>query len=100
MTGYCVDVLRHLGSLYNFSLVNDEQVDGLWGFMEQNETRPAKGVLGKVARGEYDLSLSTWVWNQKRDGIFDFVPTISLPVTLALTPQHPKVGVIHGVLGL
>ena len=43
-----------------------------------------------VVRGDYELSLSAWIWNVERSSILSSAPAVSSRMQLLLTPKNPK----------
>ena len=49
------------------------------------------GVVGNVFRGEYHFSMSTWVWNEERQDMFDFATILTDQPVLAITMKEQDI---------
>ena len=101
VSGFLIALEKQLSKALNFSFDNIMEPNNNWGFQPLNgdfKTGRFEGVMGGLTENEHDLSLSTWLWIQKRDYQFDFVPMFLGPLVLALTPQDLEVHTYFALL--
>ena len=87
--GHLVDALNVMGKKSNFSwechgdpndnygttpLSGPANASGTWG-----------GVVGDVFYGKYQFSMSTWVWKEERQDMFDFASIVTDQTALGMT---------------
>ena len=88
-SGHLVDALNVMGKMSNFTwechgdrndnygttpLSGAANASGTWG-----------GVVGDVFYGNYQFSMSTWVWKEERQDMFDFASIVTDQSALAIT---------------
>ena len=96
-SGYLQETMDILGDSLNFTWESHAEPDGTWG------TAPVKGpanasgewggIFGYLMRHEYQISISTWVWNEGRNDMFDFIPIIGDRMVLIAKPQRDPIDV-------
>ena len=95
LSGFLADYMDAMGRILNFTWTSHAPADGSWGVRPIsgpfNKSGVWGGAMGSIVNGEYHISLSQWVWNIERRGLFDFICTSSNRVALALTPQPPEI---------
>ena len=87
--GHLVDALNVMGRMSNFTwechgdpnddygttpLSGPANASGTWG-----------GVVGDVFYGKYQFSMSTWVWKEERQDMFDFASIVTDQSALGIT---------------
>ena len=87
--GHLVDTLDAMAAISNFTwechgdpnddygttpLSGPANASGTWG-----------GVVGEVIDGTYHFSMSTWVWKEERQDMFDFASIVTDQTALAIT---------------
>ena len=87
--GHLVDALNVMGRISNFTwechgdpndnygttpLSGPANASGTWG-----------GVVGEVFYGKYQFSMSTWVWKEERQDMFDFASIVTDQSALGIT---------------
>ena len=93
--GHLVDVLNAISRVANLTwechsdpfdnygtapISGPANTSGEWG-----------GVVGNVFRGEYHFSMSTWVWNEERQDMFDFATILTDQPVLAITMKEQNI---------
>ena len=58
---------------------NSTSLNATWG-----------GVQGGVVKGDYEMSLSAWIWNVERNSVLSSAPAVSSRMQLLLTPKSPE----------
>ena len=96
--GYLIDLSKMAENLFNFTLVSLRDPDNDWGVTPKsgpyNRSGTWGGVMGGVINGEFDMSLSAWVWVFNRVDLVSFTTVVRSRSQLVLTPQPPKVDVL------
>ena len=94
-TGHLVDTLNAMGEIMNFTWechgdLNDDYgttpIDG-----PPNENGTWGGVVGDVFLGNYHFSMSTWVWKEERQNMFDFATYVTDQTALAITLKAKEI---------
>ena len=93
--GHLVDALNVMGKMSNFTwechgnrnddygttpLSGPANASGTWG-----------GVVGDVFYGKYQFSMSTWVWKEERQDMFDFASIVTDQSALAITLKAKEI---------
>ena len=95
--GFNVDMVDLIAEQLNFTYASTMEPNNDWGFekvdaatdptVEMNFT----GVMGGVIRGQYDLSLSTWIYLEKRSRVLSFSTNYREEKVLVLIPKVPNI---------
>ena len=93
--GFLVDALNAMGKISNYTwechgdpvdnygttpLSGPANASGTWG-----------GVVGDVVSGKYHFSMSTWVWKEERQDMFDFATIVADRSALAITLKAKEI---------
>ena len=87
--GHLVDTLNAMGHLMNFTWECHGDPNDNYGTTPTsgpaNENGTWAGVVGDVFYGNYHFSMSTWVWKEERQDMFDFATYVTDQTALAIT---------------
>ena len=84
-SGYLIDYVDILAKKCNFTYKSFREMGGNWGSVDSDE-----GIIGRVLSGEFDCSISGWVWTVDRTDHMSFVIMIHTKRVLAWIPQNPS----------
>ncbi len=94
--GYMVDYIDSMASMLNFtwSCVKDNDIDN-WGVKPTNNINDRingtwNGAMGGIVNGKYMLGVSSWVWNEQRQSLLDFVLCTTSQSAMAVSPRPPE----------
>ena len=93
--GLLADYMDILAGQFNFTWETHGSLDDNWGTRPisgpANKSGVWGGVFGSVVTGDYDTSLSTWLWTRERSEFLDLIQIFSSSMVLVLTPQSPEI---------
>ena len=82
--GYLIDLSKMAENLFNFTLVSLRDPDNDWGVTPKsgpyNRSGTWGGVMGGVINGEFDMSLSAWVWVFNRVDLVSFATVVRVAI--------------------
>ena len=96
-SGYLQETMDILSKNLNFTWESHKEPEGKWGTAPlsgpANVSGEWGGIFGYLMRREYQMSISTWVWNEGRNDMFDFIPIIGDRVVLIAKPQRDPIDI-------
>ena len=96
-SGYLQETMDILAKNLNFTWESHEEPSGTWGTTPvsgpANVSGEWGGIFGYLMRHEYQISISTWVWNEGRNDMFDFIPIIGDRMVLIAKPQRDPIDI-------
>ena len=94
-SGYLHETMNIFSKVLNFTWESHNEPENKWGTVPlsgpANVSGEWGGILGYVMRHEYQISISSWVWNEDRNDMFDFVTIIGDRVVLIAKPQRDPI---------
>ena len=89
--GFYADFCEAMGRITNYTWTSYADPDGNWGVRPIsgpfNRSGTWGGAMGSVVTGDFQMSLSQWVWTVNRYGLLDFISTSADSFLLCLTPK-------------
>ena len=93
--GHLVDTLNAMGKIANFTWECDGDPNDSYGTTPisgpANENGTWGAVVGEVFDGTYHFSMSTWVWKEERQNMFDFATIVTDQTALAITLKAKEI---------
>ena len=93
--GHLVDTLNAMGKIMNFTWECHGDLNDNYGTTPisgpPNENGTWGGVVGDVFLGNYHFSMSTWVWKEERQNMFDFATYVTDQTALAITLKAKEI---------
>ncbi|GMS78854.1 hypothetical protein PENTCL1PPCAC_1029, partial [Pristionchus entomophagus] len=89
--GWCLEIVHHLSSLYNFSVEYKVEPPGKfvdWG-RPQADNKTFSGLLGRIAQGEADMSCLLYQKTTMRTANFDFSISVSEITPSFVVREYP-----------
>ena len=94
-TGHLPDTLNAMGKIMNFTWECHGDLNDNYGTTPisgtPNENGTWGGVVGDVFLGNYHFSMSTWVWKEERQNMFDFATYVTDQTALAITLKAKEI---------
>ena len=94
-SGYLHETMNLFAKSLNFTWESHNEPDNKWGTAPlsgpANVSGEWGGIFGYIMRHEYQISVSTWVWNEGRHDMFDFVNIIGDRMVLIAKPQRDPI---------
>ena len=94
-SGYLYETMNLFSKGLNFTWESHAEPDNKWGTAPMsgpaNVSGEWGGIFGYLMRHEYQLSISTWVWNENRNDMFDFITIIGDRMVLIAKPQRDPI---------
>ena len=93
--GHLVDALNAMAKMSNFTWECHADVNDNYGTTPLSGPANASGswggVVGDVFYGRYHFSMSTWVWKEERQDMFDFSIIVADQTALAITLKAKEI---------
>ena len=93
--GYLDDTMKLFSKSLNFTWESHNEPENNWGTVPisgpANVSGEWGGVVGYLVRREYQIAISSWVMNEGRLDMFDFVPIIRDRMVLIAKPQRDPI---------
>ena len=90
-----MDTLNAMGKIMNFTWECHGDLNDNYGTTPisgpPNENGTWGGVVGDVFLGNYHFSMSTWVWKEERQNMFDFATYVTDQTALAITLKAKEI---------
>ena len=93
--GYLDDTMKLFSKGLNFTWESYNEPENNWGTVPisgpANVSGEWGGVVGYLVRREYQIAISSWIMNEGRLDMFDFVPIIRDRMVLIAKPQRDPI---------
>ena len=93
--GYLDDTMKLFSKSLNFTWESYNEPENNWGTVPisgpANVSGEWGGVVGYLVRREYQIAISSWIMNEGRLDMFDFVPIIRDRMVLIAKPQRDPI---------
>ena len=93
--GYLDDTMKLFSKSLNFTWESYNEPENNWGTVPisgpANVSGAWGGVVGYLVRREYQIAISSWIMNEGRLDMFDFVPIIRDRMVLIAKPQRDPI---------
>ena len=94
-SGYLHETMNLFSRTLNFTWESHAEPANKWGTAPisgpANVSGEWGGIFGYLMRHDYQFSISTWIWNENRNDMFDFITIIGDRMVLIAKPQRDPI---------